>query len=448
MKKLRQAKILSQTQYIASGFMIIILIGTFLLMMPFSSRNGGFTDFVSALFTATSATCVTGLVVADTYQKWSSLGQLIILCMIQIGGLGFITIGVFFSIYMRKNIGLRERGRLQESVNTIEIGGIVRLVKKIIKGTILFEGIGALILAIRFMKEMDFLQALYFGIFHAISAFCNAGFDLMGKYEEYSSLTAYRDDIVVNVVIMLLIIIGGLGFIVWDDISRNGIRFKKYQLHTKIVVMSTMIFVFGGAILFYLFEQNHLLAGVSPTGKILASLFSAVTPRTAGFNTIDTASLDASSRLLTIILMFIGGSPGSTAGGIKTTTIFVMFLFVWANLHHGNGCEAFGRRLPDAVIRKASTVFITNLSLAIISSMIMCSIQAISMDDALFETFSAIGTVGMSTGVTRQLTVASRLIIILLMYCGRIGSLTFAFSFARKKNLAPVQCPIGKITVG
>lgn len=303
---------LSQTQFIAYGFLGIILVGTGLLMLPGANRSGESLGFVNCLLTATSATCVTGLVAADTWSQWTLFGQLVILAMIQIGGLGFITIGVFLSIVLRRKIGLKERGRMQESVNTLQIGGVVRLAKKIVQGTLLFEGAGALILSIRFVPEFGFLRGVYYGIFHSISAFCNGGFDLMGIREPYSSLTYYYDDWLVNITIMSLIIIGGIGFIVWDDLSKKGLHFRKYLLHTKIVLVTTAALLLGGGVLFFLLEMNHLMADMSLGGKIYSSLFQSVTARTAGFNTTDTAALTDGSKLVTIVLMFIGGSPGST----------------------------------------------------------------------------------------------------------------------------------------
>lgn len=444
----KHKKNMTQTRFIALGFLCMIIIGTLLLMTPFASRDGQMTDFLSALFTATSASCVTGLVVVDTYQHWSLFGQLVILILIQIGGLGFVTIGIYFSIFFRRNVGLKARGLMQESVNALQIGGMVKLVKKIIKGTFIFEGVGALLLMIRFIPQLGLANGIYYGIFHAISAFCNAGFDLMGRFEEYSSLVSYRDDILVNVVIMSLIVIGGIGFIVWSDLSVNGFHFKKYALHTKIVLISTAVLIFGGAILFYLFERENQLAGVGTTGSILASLFASITPRTAGFNTIDIGQMKESSKLLTTVLMFIGGSPGSTAGGIKTTTIVVMLLYVNANLSNAKGCDIFGRRLADDTVKKAGTVFMINLTLAVMASILVLAVQGLSMPDVLLEVFSAIGTVGMSTGITRDLNTASRILIIFMMYAGRIGSMTFALSFTQRKVSTPVQLPLGKITVG
>lgn len=334
-------------------------------------------------------------------------------------------------------------------MNALQIGGIVKLVKKIVKGTILIEGIGAVILAIRFIPEMGFLRGLYNGVFHSVSAFCNAGFDLMGRFEPYSSLVRYYDDPVVNLVIMTNIVVGGIGFIVWDDVTRNKWHFHKYMLHTKIVLITTVTLIFGGAILFALFERNNLMAeDMSMMQKMWASLFCSVTARTAGFNTIDVAAMTESSKILNVILMFIGGSPGSTAGGVKTTSMVVMLMYIWSNLRGEHGCNIFGRRISDDVIKKASLVFCINLFMAVTAVMVMCAIEPVSSMDAAFEIFSAIGTVGMTTGITRDLTVTSKLLLALLMYCGRIGSMTFALSFTERKKVPPVQLPLGKITVG
>ena len=438
----------SQTQFIAYGFFCIIITGTLLLMLPFASRDGQSEPFLNCLFTATSASCVTGLVVADTWSQWSLFGQLVILTMIQIGGLGFITVGVFISIVLRRKIGLKERGLMMESVNTLQIGGVVRLAKKIIIGTCIFEGTGAVLLAIRFIPQFGFFRGLFYGIFHSISAFCNAGFDLMGGQTPYSSFVADYDDWLVNFVIMSLIIIGGIGFIVWDDLSRNKLHFRKYMLQTKIVLVTTAILVFGGGLLFYLLERNHLLVGMNTSGKILTSLFSSVTARTAGFNTTDTAALTDGSKLLTIILMFIGGSPGSTAGGIKTTTLVVLLLCVHSNIKQTYGINIFGRRLENDAVKRAGTILTINLLLAVTASLAIMAIQPLGFSDILFETFSAIGTVGMTTGITRALHPISRCIIILLMYCGRIGSLSFALAFVQSKRKPHVQQPAEAINIG
>lgn len=441
-------KHLSKVQTIALGFFLIIVVGTILLMLPIASRDGQSTGFLNALFTATSSTCVTGLVVVDTYTNWTLFGQVVIIGLIQIGGLGFITIGMFFSIFLKRKIGLKERNLIQESVNTLQISGMVRLVKKIVCYSLVFEGIGALLLMIRFIPRFGWLKGIWYGIFHSISAFCNAGFDLMGQFEPYSSLTMYYDDILVNVVIMLLIVIGGIGFIVWDDISKHKWQIKKYMLHTKIVLSVTVILILGGALCFYLFERNNLLLGMDVQGQVLSSFFGSVTPRTAGFNTTDTGAYTEATRMLTVILMFIGGSPGSTAGGIKTTTMMVILLYIWSNLRNKKGLNIFGRRLDEDAIKKASTVFFINLILAATCATIMCALEAVPLSDIMMEVFSAIGTVGISTGITRDITTVSKYILILLMYCGRIGSMSFALSFTEKKRSNPVQLPVERITIG
>lgn len=440
-------KKLSLTQVIALGFFIIITVGTVLLLLPFAAKEGE-TSFVNALFTATSATCVTGLVTYDTYAHWTLFGQLVILVMIQIGGLGFITIGVFAMHLLRKKIGLRKRELIHESVNSLHVGGSVRLVKKIIFGTLFFESIGAVGLAICFYPDMGLVKSIYYGIFHSVSAFCNAGFDLMGYQEAYCSFINYYDHIGVNLIIMSLVIIGGIGFLVWDDLSKNKFHVKSYLLHTKIVLSCTGILLIGGAVLFWIMEKDTLLQGMSVRGQILASMFSAVTPRTAGFNTIDTAALTGGAKFLTILLMFIGGSPGSTAGGIKTTTIVVIIVFVLCTIKNKKSMNLFNRRFAEDAIRKASTVFFINLLLTVTAVLLICAHQELPLTDVIFEAFSAIGTVGMSTGVTRELSVLSKAAIIFLMYCGRVGSLSFAIAFRDRKPVPPVLKPVEKITIG
>ncbi len=418
-------------------------------MLPISNRSGESLGFVNCLLTATSATCVTGLVAADTWSQWTVFGQLVILFMIQIGGLGFITIGVFLSIILRRKIGLKERGLMQESVNTLQIGGVVRLAKKIVQGTLLFEGVGALLLSIRFVPELGLLKGVYYGIFHSISAFCNGGFDLMGFREPYSSLTFYYDDWLVNLTIMSLIVIGGIGFIVWDDLSKHKLQFRKYLLHTKIVLVTTLALTLGGGILFFLLERNHVMADMGFGGQVWSALFQSVTARTAGFNTTDTAALTDGSKLVTIVLMFIGGSPGSTAGGIKTTTLAVLLLSIRASVNQTDGLNVYNRRLDEGVARQAGLILSFNLALAIVASVWIVVFQpGLLMSDVLFETFSAIGTAGMSTGITRELFPVSKLALVVLMYCGRVGSLSSALAFTQSKKKPPVRLPVERITVG
>ena len=439
---------LNQVQFIALGFFLIIMLGTFMLMLPISSRSGEWTSFMDALFTATSTTCVTGLIVVDTFTHWSLFGQLVIITLIQIGGLGFLTIAVGFAMVFRRRIGLRQRDLLKESVNAMEIGGIVKLTKKIIAGTIIIEGIGAVILTIRFMPEHGILEGIYYGVFHSISAFCNAGFDLMGYQTPYNSLCAYVNDPVVNLTVSALIILGGLGFVVWDELSVKKFHWKQYTLHTKLVLSCTIFLLIAGTVLMLLFEYNNTVAEMNLGEKILASFFGSVTAITAGFNTVDTAALDSSSKLLTMILMFIGGSPGSTAGGAKTTTVMVMFIYIVSSLKNESGSNVFHRRINSDIIKKAAMVIGLNLGLALCSGMIILATSDLPMEDVLFETISAISTVGMTTGITRDLNTIGRVLIAFLMYCGRIGSMTFALSLMKKENGQLLKMPEEKISIG
>lgn len=438
----------STTRTIAEGFALIILVGAVLLSLPIATTSGD-SDFLTALFTATSATCVTGLAVADTYQHWTLFGQLVIFCLIQIGGLGFMTIGVYISVLLRRKIGLQQRADLHESVNTLQLAGVVRLAKGIVQGTLLFEGVGALLLATRFVPEFGLPKGIYFSIFHAVSSFCNAGFDLMGIKEEYSSLTSFEGDVVVNLVIMSLILIGGLGFIVWEDIYHNKWHVKKYLLHTKIVLTATIVLTVGGTVAFLILEGNNSLAGMTPLQKLLGAMFDSVTPRTAGFNTTDTASLSNAGKLLTMVYMFIGGNPGSTAGGIKTTTMVVLLFYAVAMVRNHEDINLFNRRLSEDVVKKANAVVMINFTLAMIAAVFIMSMQdGLLFEDVIFEVLSAIGTVGMTTGITRDLGLVSKIILIVLMYCGRLGSLSFALVFAQKKAIDSVRKPQEKIIVG
>lgn len=445
----KKRKRISKVQFIALGFLVIILTGTILLMMPFSTREGQNTTFLEAMFTAVSATCVTGLVAVDTFSHWTVAGQIIILVMIQIGGLGFMSIGITFALLLRRRVSLRYRGLMQESVNTLQIGGIVRLTKKMIKGTLIFEGIGAAILAIRFAGKLGVPRGIYYGIFHSVSAFCNAGFDLFGRYSEYNSLCGLEGDWVVIMTISALVIIGGLGFVVWDDISRNKLHFRKYRLHSKIVLSVTAVLLAVGTILFLIFENNNTLVGMNPGTKFLAAFFSSVTPRTAGFNSIDTAALTPASKLLTMMLMFIGGSPGSTAGGAKTTTLFVIIAYLWTSMRSKYGIDVFGRRLQADVVKKAALVIGVNMFLFLTAALVILGLQPeLLFSDVMFEVISAISTVGMTTGITRSLCTASKIAVMMLMYCGRIGSLSFALSFSENKRIVPVQQPEEQINIG
>ena len=439
----------SNAQIMALGYFLVIFGGALLLMLPSATRPGQSTSFLTALFTATSSTCVTGLVVVDTSLHWTVFGQIVILVMIQVGGLGFMTMGVLFALFLQKKISLGVRGLVQESMNANEVGGMVRMVQFVVRGTLTIEAIGAILLAIRFVPRIGVLKGIYYGIFHSVSAFCNAGYDLMGYYSgAYASLVDYVGDPLINLVVMALIIIGGIGFFVWYDIYRYKFHWRKYALHTKMALSMTLFLIVVGTILLYVLERNNTLAGMNPGEGILASMFGSVTARTAGFNTTDTASLTSASKLVTILLMFIGGSPGSTAGGVKTVSVFVLVVYVWSNLRGERGCNVFGRRVSDENIKKASNVVLINLIMAMFAAIAISAMQAIPMENIMFEIFSAIGTVGMSTGITRDLNSVSRVIIILLMYCGRVGGMSFAMSFTERKKVPPVQLPVEKVMIG
>ncbi len=439
----------SHTRLIAMGYISIIIIGTILLMLPIASKSGESAGFVTALFTAVSTSCVTGLVVVDTATNWTLFGQIVIITLIQIGGLGFMTIATTFSMLLKRKMGLRAREVMVESINTEHIGSIMNLTKKIVAGTAIFEGIGAVLLATRFIPEFGWAKGIWYSVFHSVSAFCNAGFDLMGIKEKYTSLVPFADDAVVIITISFLVIIGGIGFLVWDDVSKKKLKFKYYQLHTKIVLTVTAILLAVPTVLFLIFERDFTNEGLGIGQSILNSIFDSVTARTAGFNSTDTAALAPASKILTVFLMFIGGSPGSTAGGIKTTTLAVIAMSTFNGITHRQSQGIFGRRLEKDAIHKASSVVFTNMSLAIIGIIAILAIQPnFDIGDIIFECVSAIGTVGMTTGITRDLATASRLIIAFLMFCGRVGSVSFALALMEKKAAPPVKNPREKITIG
>ncbi|MDF2608730.1 MAG: synthase subunit [Lachnospiraceae bacterium] len=439
---------LTYAQFIALGYLLIILLGGLFLSLPIASRSGEWTPYINSLFTATSATCVTGLVVYDTFTHWSLFGQLTILSLIQIGGVGFMTIITLFSMFLKRHIGLHERRLLMQSAGTLEVGGIVRLIRRIAIGTLVFEGAGALFLATRFVPDMGLVKGVYNAVFHSVSAFCNAGFDLMGRFGQYSSLTTYADDIIVNITIMLLIVIGGIGFLVWNDIIKCGFRFKKFQLHTKIVLVSTGMLILSGAILFFIFEYNASFSALNMKDKIMAAFFQSITPRTAGYNTIDLAALSESGNLLTMMLMFIGGSPGSTAGGIKTTTFVVLLMGTIASSRHNANINIFKRRMDEDVVKQASAIATIYLLAVLGSTLIIAALQPFSVKQVLFEVISAAATVGLTTGITTSLNFVSRIIIILLMYGGRVGILTLALVLAEKRENVLINRPIEKILIG
>ncbi len=439
---------LSHAQIMAMGFILVIMSGTFLLMLPFASKTGQVTHFMDALFTSVSASCVTGLVVMDTFTHWTLFGQIVILCMIQVGGLGVITISAIVYSVFGQRIGLNMRNMIQESTYAFQLGGIVKSLQRIFRRTFIIEGIGAILLSIRFIPMMGVGKGIWYGVFHSISAFCNAGFDLFGRFEQYSSLTRVYDDPLVNFTIIGLILVGGLGFVVWDDIVEKGLRFKKYSLHSKVVLIMLAVLTGVGTLLFIVFEHNNLFEGMSPGQMIMSALFAAVTPRTAGFNTTDLATMSQAGKFLTCLYMFIGGNSGSTAGGIKTTTVVVMGAYILSNLTRSTGVHIMKRRIGDENIKMASMVFGLNITLIVTALIIISSLQTLPMDNLLLEVFSAMGTVGLSAGLTRSLLPASRIVIMLLMFAGRVGTVTFAVSFRGNRRQPYIKYPEEKINVG
>lgn len=441
-------KKLSRVQIIAFGFFGVILIGSLLLMLPFSTRSGQTTSYVDALFTATSATCVTGLTPFDTYTHWTLFGQLVILFMIQLGGIGFMTVITMATLFMRHKIGLQNRMLVMESAGTITLSGIGQLVRRIIAGTAIIETTGAAILATQFVPEFGWLRGLYYSFFHAISAFCNAGFDLMGCIEPGSSMINFNGNAVVMVTLVFLILIGGIGFFVWDDILVCKAKFKNYKIHTKLVLVLTAILTVIPFVMFFIFEYDHAFKGMDFFDRILNSLFQTVTPRTAGFSGIDMTTLSEPGGMLTIVLMFIGGNPGSTAGGVKTTTIAVILLSTVAYLQEDNNVTVFKKRIEDKMVRRACAIAFIYFMMIFAASLVISWIEPLNLREVLFEVVSAVATVGLSMNVTATLSVASKVIVIVLMYAGRIGALTFIMLLSKRNKTAILKRPTGKIMIG
>lgn len=439
---------LTYTQFVALGFLTIIILGGLLLSLPIASVSGTWTPLIDAMYTATSATCVTGLAIYDTHLHWSLFGQIVILLLIQVGGVGFMTVITLFSILMKRQIPLHERKLIMQSAGAMKVGGSVQLIKQIALATFIFEGIGACLLSIRFIPEMGVVTGIYYAVFHSISAFCNAGFDLMGRFEAFSSLTRYAADPLVNLTICALIIIGGLGFIVWNDISTHRFHFQRYQLHSKIVLTMTGFLLICGTILFLILESNATQAGMTPGQRILASVFEAVTPRTAGFNTTPLEHLSESGSLLTMMLMFIGGNPGSTAGGIKTSTFFVLVLSIGATCRHSSNITVFKRSLEDGIARQAAAIATIYLIAITCAALIIAALEPFSLREVLLETISAAGTVGLSAGISPTACILTKLIFMFLMFGGRVGGLTLALVLAEKKVFVPIERPVEKILIG
>lgn len=439
----RIKKHFSSSQIIIFGFAGAIILGTVLLMLPISSASGNMTPFSDALFTSTSAVCVTGLVIHDTATHWSMFGQFAILLMIQIGGLGIVTLSVAMAMLAGRKIGLMQRSTLQNAISAPKVGGIVKLTGFILKTTFLIELIGAILLSTVFCRECG-VKGIWLGIFHSVSAFCNAGFDLMGTKAPFSSLTSYSAQPLINAVIMLLIIIGGIGFLVWEDVKTNEHHIKKYRMQTKVVLSATLFLIMLPAIYFYFAEFNEL----SLNERILNSMFQSVTPRTAGFNTADLTKISGIGQVITIILMLIGGSPGSTAGGMKTTTVAVLIFSAISVFRKKDDVECFGRRIADATLKNAAAILLMYLLLFLTGGLIISGVENLPLMDCLFESASAIGTVGLTLGITPTLGTVSRIVLIGLMFFGRVGGLTLIFAALSNKQHNISKKPQERITVG
>lgn len=440
---------LTYPKIVAIGFALLILSGSALLMLPISSKAGS-VSYIDALFTAASATCITGLIPFDTFTNWSVFGQIVIICLIQIGGLGFITFLSLIVKVMKKRMSLKQKMLLKESIGSVNLGDVKELVRDVIVFTVCCETAGAALLATRFIPMTGSVRrGIYMSVFTSISAYCNAGFDLMGIFSPSSSLTTVNSDPVILLTISLLIMFGGLGFIVWEDIRHNKFKFKSLSVHTKLVLITTAVLLIGASALFLLFESNTAFADMNIAEKLLNAFFCSVTPRTAGFNSVDISAMTSQSKMLTIILMFIGGSSGSTAGGIKTTTIAVLFLCVAANIRNKDDIDVFERRITPDTVRRAVSVMFINLFEIFIATVLISIIQSeFTLSDVIFECTSAMGTVGITTGITSLLNTASKIIIIILMYIGRLTSLIFALSFVATKAKTTTQKPKGNIMVG
>ena len=432
------------------GFLLVILLGACLLHLPIAARNHDATSFVDCMFTATSATCVTGLVVLDTWQHWTVFGQFAILCLIQIGGLGVMSVTALLSFFVRRTITVRERLEMSASLSVDDISGVVRLMRSVMLFTAGTEMAGAALLSIRFVPQFGVREGLWKAIFHAISAFCNAGFDLMGQGQAFSNLTGYVQDPLVNLVIIALVVMGGLGFLVWHDLYKNH-RWNRLSVHTRLVLVVTVFLLAGGSLAIFILEShNSQTLGNMPMGsRVLASAFQAATCRTAGFNTIDQGSLRGGTVMVCILLMFIGGSSGSTAGGIKTTSAAVLVLTTWSVLRSRRDITVFHRRINERLVLQVVALIMVAIGLIVVGSLILCTADDASVERALYETVSAFSTTGLSENLTPTLGTVSKLWLIMEMYLGRIGILTLgAAVFTRRVFEPKIRYPESKVIVG
>ena len=429
-RRIKKGINLSPTQIIALTFAGIILLGTLLLSLPVASRSGQSAGLLNSLFTATSATCVTGLVMFDTWTQWSGFGQTVILCLIEIGGLGFMSAAAIVIFLFRRKVSLRQKMLITQALSLNDMEGAVKLEKWVLFGSLSVQSIGALVLMLHFLPDYGFRQALIWGVFHAVSAFCNAGFDIFGSMQPGSSVICLNDDPVVLITLMALIAIGGLGFFVWEEIARVR-TFRKFSVYTKLVLLTTVALITGGAALILLLEWNNPNTfGPMPVGqKLLNAFFQSVTLRTAGFVSVDQGGLTDGGKAVSMVLMLIGGSSGSTAGGLKTVSFVVLVLFIWARARGRSTVNVFHRTVPGEKIMDAMTIAGIMVGLSVFGVTFVCATSPMGFTDALYEVVSALATVGLTAGVTTSLSIPAQILIILFMYFGRIGVLTISLGF-------------------
>lgn len=431
----KRGRAMSPTRVVAVAFALIILTGGLLLTLPAAAQDGQSHGFLTGLFTATSATCVTGLVLGDTWTLWSGFGQIVILCLIEIGGLGFMSVASTIIFLLRRKLGLRHRMVMAQSLSVSDMASVVRLQKWAILGSIAIQLTGALILTLRFWPDFGLEQAVIWGIFHAVSAFCNAGFDIFGKIAPNASLIIFNNDPVVCITIMALIVVGGLGFIVWEELVRVR-NFRKFSVYTRMVLIGTVFLILSGAVFIGWMEWDNpaTMGNMEPWQRVLNSFFQSVTARTAGFASVDQAALTDGAKATTTVLMFIGGASGSTAGGAKVVTVMVLFLFFYTKSRGRHTVCIFRRTIPDEKVIDALTITGLMLMMGVFGAIFISEACSVSFTDALFETVSALGTVGLTAGVTTKLTVLCQIMIIIFMYFGRVGILTISLGFLLSNN--------------
>lgn len=430
MNRRRQGRPLSATKIIAVGFALVIAVGTLLLSLPAASRDGESCGVLAALFTATSATCVTGLSLFDSWTQWSGFGQGVLLTLIEIGGLGFMSAATMVVFLLKRKVGLKHRMMIAQAFSVSDMDGVVRLQKNVLVGSLSVELAGAAILTLRFWPQYGFGRALKWGVFHSVSAFCNAGFDIFGELEPGSSLMLFQSDPIVLLTLSALIVVGGLGFVVWDELM-NHQKNRPFTVYTRLVLVATFLLIVIGWVVICLLEWNNpgTFGPLSIKDKLLGGLFQSVTLRTAGFSSIDQGALTESGKVFSMMLMLIGGSSGSTAGGLKTVTFLVLVLFIRSRARGMSSVCVYQRTIPDSQVLDAVTIAIIMIVLSVFGGMVLCSTSGVSFTDALYESISALATVGLTTGVTGQLTTAGKLLIILYMYFGRVGVLTISLGF-------------------